>query len=164
MSEAKPEYEPEHVSATFRPELISPETRTKMDANVRESQKARALLKMTLNDLDAESLSEALQDAWNDWCNDTGCIPDAFTIQGEQVFADFNGSQFVNNVIALLSRDEPEIARMKKEIARMKKEIARARELINDGVDLMTDKQVGQWEGCRGWLEEVTSDLEEGKR
>ena len=29
-----------------------------------------------------EQIAEAMQDAWNDFCADTGCVPDAFEIRG----------------------------------------------------------------------------------
>lgn len=57
----------------------------------------------------SDHLAEALQEAWNDWCSDTGCVPDGFHIRGPattRVTADFNyyGLQFVRNVTSALGR------------------------------------------------------------
>ncbi len=44
---------------------------------------------------------DALQQAWNDFCSDTGCIPDCFQVHGPrttQVYADFNVGNFASFV------------------------------------------------------------------
>jgi hypothetical protein len=56
--------------------------------------------------LTGEQVAEALNDIWGDFCGDTGCIPDCFTIHGPrttQVEADFRKGNFASSVAALLS-------------------------------------------------------------
>ena len=53
--------------------------------------------------IDPERLAAALQYAWNDWCLDTGCIPDGFHIHGPRttrvIPVDFDaGRSFVRSV------------------------------------------------------------------
>lgn len=50
-------------------------------------------------------LGEAMQDAWNNFCQDTGCVPDAFTIHGPRstrVTAHLIGSSFTFAVLDCL--------------------------------------------------------------
>lgn len=51
-----------------------------------------------------EALADALQMAWNDWCADTGHVPDAFHLRGAsvEVIAKFDGSSFVRNAASWL--------------------------------------------------------------
>ncbi len=48
-------------------------------------------------------LSEAMQDVWNDHCNDTGCHPDCVEqYDGREVIGTFTGSRFADDVEKLL--------------------------------------------------------------
>jgi len=38
--------------------------------------------------LSPERITEIMQDAWNEWCDDTGCYPDDFEYKNEQLFFD----------------------------------------------------------------------------
>lgn len=52
------------------------------------------------------ALEDALQVAWNDWCSDTGCIPDGFSIHGPRttrVEADFSKGNFMGHVTSWLN-------------------------------------------------------------
>jgi hypothetical protein len=54
-----------------------------------------------------EHLATAMQDVWNDWCSDTGCVPDGFRIAGPhttRVYADFLKSPFPRLVLESLER------------------------------------------------------------
>lgn len=42
-----------------------------------------------------KEFGDALQYAWGDFCEDTGCFPDNFTLDGDQLSADFEGGNFV---------------------------------------------------------------------
>jgi hypothetical protein len=61
--------------------------------------------------IDTERLTVALQHAWNEWCSDTGCVPDGFTIKGPpttRVVADFQrGAAFVERVAAWYDHGGP---------------------------------------------------------
>lgn len=56
----------------------------------------------------SDHLAEALQEAWNEWCQDTGHVPDGFRIHGPRsTRVDFDhrkGMQFVRNVTSALGR------------------------------------------------------------
>lgn len=55
---------------------------------------------------ETDELAQALQGAWNDWCSDTGCIPDSFTIHGPgttRVVADFRRGNFVEHACRWLN-------------------------------------------------------------
>lgn len=49
--------------------------------------------------LDAKALARAMQRAWNDFCIDTGEFPDAFTLVGDEVRAEFAGTNFVHHIM-----------------------------------------------------------------
>lgn len=78
---------------------------------------ARAEVERLREALSPDALADAMQSAWNDWCADTGCIPDAFSIRGPrttQVYADFRGSNYAHHVAAravLAENEEQAIAR-----------------------------------------------------
>lgn len=53
-----------------------------------------------------EQVEESLQEAWDNWAMDTGCIPCCFKIYGPRttrVSANFKGSQFAANVASILN-------------------------------------------------------------
>lgn len=54
--------------------------------------------------LNREALEEALQAAWNDFCSDTGCFPDCFSMTKKELWADFRKGPFANEVALHLSR------------------------------------------------------------
>ena len=43
-------------------------------------------------------LRDAMQDAWNDFCSDTGHHPDCFSRKGASLYADFNVGNFAEMV------------------------------------------------------------------
>lgn len=50
-------------------------------------------------------LGEAMQLVWNDWCGDTGCVPDCIRIHGPRttrVVGDFMHSNFTFQVVQTL--------------------------------------------------------------
>ena len=60
--------------------------------------------KMPSPDLHAR-LCDALQSAWNDYCDDAGCHPECFTSRRGKLFADFSlGGEFTRGVAARLER------------------------------------------------------------
>lgn len=54
-----------------------------------------------------EAVTEAMQNAWNDYVGDTGCYPDDFTIQGDQLSAQFGLSNFARFVAGWLAPSAP---------------------------------------------------------
>lgn len=44
-------------------------------------------------------LAEAMQVAWNDFCNDTGHYPDCFEWRGRKLYADFSRGNFAQMVV-----------------------------------------------------------------
>ena len=54
-----------------------------------------------------EALTEAMQNAWNDFVGDTGCYPDDFEIHGNELHAQFGRSNFVRFVAGWLPTAPP---------------------------------------------------------
>ena len=77
-------------------------------------------------------------------------------------FAMAVGAQAKTITKEIISKNEQLRARVQE----LERHIEEGREIVNDGVDLMTDEQVGKWAGVRGWLEgpidAATSDQEPG--
>lgn len=49
-----------------------------------------------------EQVAEAMQRAWNEWCDDTGAFPDCFEWRGRKLYADFSRSNFAEHVAGWL--------------------------------------------------------------
>lgn len=47
---------------------------------------------------DLVRVTEALQDAWNEFCDDTGNFPDCFEWRGRKLYADFHRGNFARMV------------------------------------------------------------------
>jgi hypothetical protein len=54
-----------------------------------------------------DAVSKAMQDAWNDWCLDTGCFPDDFTLTGKTIT--FEAGRWAASVAASLARAGDEL-------------------------------------------------------
>lgn len=55
-----------------------------------------------------DSVTEAMQSAWDEFCTDAGCIPDCFSIRGPRttrVFANFGYGNFAEMVLQRLVAD-----------------------------------------------------------
>lgn len=48
--------------------------------------------------LTVEQVADAMQKAWNDYCDDTGCFPDCFDQRGRKLYADFSRGNFARLV------------------------------------------------------------------
>lgn len=60
-----------------------------------------------------EEVAEALQLAWNDWCMDTGSVPDCFTIHGPrttQVTGDFSRGNFAGHIASWINANRDRLA------------------------------------------------------
>lgn len=55
-----------------------------------------------LNAPSEQRVSSALQQAWNEFCDDTGCFPDCIEMRGRKLYADFNIGNFSRTVSELL--------------------------------------------------------------
>jgi len=61
----------------------------------------------------AGAVAEAMQDAWNDWCSDTGCFPDDFTLKGKTIT--FKAGRWAASVAAHLAAPGAAIAAREQE-------------------------------------------------
>lgn len=56
-----------------------------------------------MNTPNVESVRDAMQDAWNDFCSDAGNHPDCFYRQGRKLYADFTRGNFAQMVAERLA-------------------------------------------------------------